>query len=287
MHKGCLLSLSFAWFWLCVAFWESLGLSLISLPWNYALVAIAGLLVGTFGTFKNYGAFFFEKWLAKDSRFLCQIKLSGRCNYILCYRAYFATKDKETSRLFLLFFVLSSWPIVVLANFALPGVFKRFIGFRGDVRKTIIIGYSESLDDLSSWIKAQEIQGFSFVGCFSTSSKRPSVNEVKYLGQVDELKNFLNENKVHQLVVVPDRKKESWVGKVADLASEHGCRMLIYNTLSGLFDARLVFVEESGRQFFTLLNEPLDSPFNQMIKRVFDLFLSVPALVVLFPCSLS
>ena len=59
--------------------------------------------------------------------------------------------------------------------------------------------------------------------------------------------------------------------------------MLIYNTLSGLFDARLVFVEESGRQFFTLLNEPLESPFNQMIKRVFDLFLSVPALIVLFP----
>ena len=61
--------------------------------------------------------------------------------------AYFATKDKETSRLFLLFYVLSSWPIVLLANFALPGVFKRLIGFRGDIRKTIIIGYSESLDD--------------------------------------------------------------------------------------------------------------------------------------------
>ena len=283
LHKGCLLSLSFAWFWLCVAFWESLGLSLISLPWNYALVAISGLLVGTLGTFKNYGAFFMKNgWQRiRDSFAKSNFQVAVITFFVI--GAYFATKDKETSRLFLLFFVLSSWPIVLLANFALPGVFKRLIGFRGDIRKTIIIGYSESLDDLSTWIKAQEIQGFSFVGCFSTSSKRPSTNKVKYLGQVDELKNFLKENKVHQLVVVPDRKKESWVGKVADLASEYGCRMLIYNTLSGLFDARLVFVEESGRQFFTLLNEPLDSPFNQMIKRVFDLFLSVPALVVLFP----
>ena len=209
--------------------------------------------------------------VAKNSRLLAKSNFQVAVITFFVIGAYFATKDKETSRLFLLFFVLSSWPIVLLANFALPGVFKRLIGFRGDIRKTIIIGYSESLDDLSSWIKAQEIQGFSFVGCFSTSNKRPSTNKVKYLGQVDELKNFLKENKVHQLVVVPDRKKESWVGKVADLA-EYGCRMLIYNTLSGLFDARLVFVEESGRQFFTLLNEPLDSPFNQMIKRVFDLF---------------
>ena len=149
-------------------------------------------LVGWYsGNIQELWSIFYEKWLAKNSRFLCQIKLSGCCNYIFVIGAYFATKDKETSRLFLLFFVLSSWPIVLLANFALPGVFKRLIGFRGDIRKTIIIGYSESLDDLSSWIKAQEIQGFSFVGCFSTSNKRPSTNKVKYLGQVDELKNFL------------------------------------------------------------------------------------------------
>ena len=27
-----------------------------------------------------------------------------------------------------------------------------------------------------------------------------------------------------------------------------------------------LFLEESGRQFFTLLNEPLENPFNKMIK---------------------
>jgi putative colanic acid biosynthesis UDP-glucose lipid carrier transferase len=42
-------------------------------------------------------------------------------------------------------------------------------------------------------------------------------------------------------------------------------------------------MEESGRQFFTLLNEPLESPFNQMVKRCFDLCLSIPALLILLP----
>ena len=76
---------------------------------------------------------------------------------------------------------------------------------------------------------------------------------------------------------------EDWVSKVAELATQYGCRVLIYNNLSGLFDARLVFMEESGRQFFTLLNEPLESPFNQMVKRCFDLLLSLPAILILLP----
>ena len=43
MHKLFLLVFVFSWFWF-VVFWES-GDPLINLPWNYALVAAAGLVV--------------------------------------------------------------------------------------------------------------------------------------------------------------------------------------------------------------------------------------------------
>ena len=105
------------------------------------------------------------------------------------------------------------------------------------------------------------------------------------LGYFDDLENYLQENRVHQLVVLPDRLMEDWVSRVAELATQYGCRVLIYNNLSGLFDSRLVFMEESGRQFFTLLNEPLESPFNQMVKRCFDLALSIPAILMILPPS--
>jgi putative colanic acid biosynthesis UDP-glucose lipid carrier transferase len=42
-------------------------------------------------------------------------------------------------------------------------------------------------------------------------------------------------------------------------------------------------VEEAGRQFFTLLNEPLESPFNRMIKRMFDILISLPSAILLLP----
>ena len=132
-------------------------------------------------------------------------------------------------------------------------------------------------------MKNQESHGFSFVGSFTSTAEKPKHEKLPWLGHFVDLDQYLEVNDVQQLVVVPDRKKEEWVAQVADLAAKHGCRILIFNSMSGLFDSRLVFVEESGRQFFTLLNEPLDSPFNQMLKRLFDLSISIPALLFAFP----
>lgn len=282
LHKICLLIIAFVWFLVCLYIWEKLELPLISLPWIYAQVSLIGLLVAAFGTFQDYGTFFIKNGSQRISDSFSKANFHTALMAFFVFGAYFAIQDIETSRRFLIFYVLSTWPILVLCNFALPGIFKRLIGFHGINRKTVIIGAVSDLNEFSHWAKIRENYGFSFVGCFSLSSKRPSNEKIKWLGKVENLKQYLQQNQVHQLVVLPEQKNEAWVMKVCDLASKHGCRILIYNTLSNLFDSRLVFVEESGRQFFTL-NEPLDSPFNQVVKRVFDLSLSIPALLFFFP----
>ena len=49
LHRLSLSVVVFVWFWAAVEIWERLDLSLIILPWNYSLVALAGLAVATFG----------------------------------------------------------------------------------------------------------------------------------------------------------------------------------------------------------------------------------------------
>ena len=288
LHKLILLSSVFIWFWISLDLWDSMDYSLINLPWNYALVALAGLTVATFGSLQQYGAFFMKNGWERIRESLIKANFQTALIAFFVFASYFATKDNETSRLFLLFYISTSWPILASFNFALPGLFKRLIGFQVVNRKSLIIGDSMSLDSLRKWIKRHTKLGFSFEGMFTTDEEAPSFAQIPLLdNKLKKLEKYLSENIIHQLILLPNSNMDKWIRVVSDLGAKHGCRILVYNNLSGYFDSRLVFVEESGRQFFTLQNEPLESPFNQMVKRSFDLLISVPALVfVLPPCML-
>ena len=250
LHKLVLLSSVFLWFWIFLSIWESLEYSLISLPWNYALVAMAGLAVATFGSLQQYGLFFMKNGWGRIRESLIKANFQTALIAFFVFAAYFATKDNETSRLFLLYYIGTIWPLLAGFNFALPGLFKRLIGFQVISRKSLIIGNSESLDSLKNWIKKHAQQGFSFEGSFTTDGVEPKSFDIPWLGSFENLEEYLKGSKIHQLILLPNSKMEKWIRKVSDLGSKHGCRILVYNNLSGFFDSRLVFVEESGRQFF-------------------------------------
>mgnify|MGYP003971690545 CR=1 FL=1 len=283
LHKIILWLVIFLWFWCSLRIWESLDYSLINLPWNYALVGLAGLVVATFGSLQQYGLFFIKNGWGRIRESILKANFQTSLIAFFVFASYFATKDNETSRLFLIFYISSSWPLLASLNFALPGFFKRVIGFQLINRKSLVIGDSQSVDALRSWIKRHAVQGFSFEGIFTTDDVKPSLVGLPWLGCFKKLEQYLTENKIHQLIILPNNETGNWIKLAAELGEKYGCRILVYNNLSGYFDSRLVFVEESGRQFFSFQNEPLESPFNQMVKRCFDLLISLPALIFILP----
>ena len=136
LHKIVLLSSFFLWFWICLYIWESFDFSLISLPWNYALVSIAGLVVGTFGSLQRYGLFFMKNGWGRIRESLIKANFQTALIAFFVFASYFATKDNETSMLFLLYYIGTIWPLLAGFNFALPGLFKRLIGFQVISRMT-------------------------------------------------------------------------------------------------------------------------------------------------------
>ena len=283
LHKTVLLCTLFIWFWIALNIWDNLDYSLISLPWNYALVALAGLLVACFGSFQNYNLFFMKDgWGRIRESFL---KTNFQCSLItfFVFASYFATKDNETSRLFLVFYIISSWPVLLFFNFALPSFFKRIIGLQLSFRKSLIIGSSDSISLLNSWLINHSEHGFNFIGSFTTDKLEPSSSNIPCEGNIEGLDEYLSANRIHQLVLLPDSNSGDWIKEVSEIGLKRGCRLLIENNLSNYFDSRLVFVEEAGRQFFSLQDEPLESPFNKMIKRITDLVISIPLIILLLP----
>jgi hypothetical protein len=129
LHKCVLICALFLWFWVSLHIWDSLDYSLISLPWNYALVALAGLLVAMFGSFQQYGLFFMKNGWGRIRDSFLKTNFQVALIAFFVFASYFATKDNETSRLFLSFYIFSCWPVLAILNFSLPGVLRELSVF--------------------------------------------------------------------------------------------------------------------------------------------------------------
>jgi len=73
------------------------------------------------------------------------------------------------------------------------------------------------------------------------------------------------------------------VNLLPELCQEYGCRLVIYNDVVLRYSYPLVPATEGGRLFYTLRREPLEDPWNRLIKRLYDLALAIPVVVLLLP----
>ncbi|MFP6899953.1 MAG: exopolysaccharide biosynthesis polyprenyl glycosylphosphotransferase [Opitutales bacterium] len=255
----------------------------IGLPWNYAFVSAVAVFTSTFGSPERYEVLAPGSSWGRFSRSAKNANFQSAVIAFFVFAAYFATEVKETSRLFLGFFIGTSWPALIFLNSAIPAFVRKVLNPHSKKRISVILGDGQALDGMKNWIERHCSQGFEFAGVFITSRRAPNDLKLPMLGHYSLLNDYLREHEVHQVVVVPDEHINKWIPLVSDYSHRNGCRVLIYNSLASCFESNLVFVEESGRQFFSLQNEPLESPFNQMTKRIFDLALSVPVLVAVLP----
>jgi lipopolysaccharide/colanic/teichoic acid biosynthesis glycosyltransferase len=70
---------------------------------------------------------------------------------------------------------------------------------------------------------------------------------------------------------------------VIALCHEHGCPLLIHNNLAERYTHPIVPTIEEGRHFYTLQEEPLEDPLNRLIKRAYDIAISLPVVLLLLP----
>jgi lipopolysaccharide/colanic/teichoic acid biosynthesis glycosyltransferase len=70
---------------------------------------------------------------------------------------------------------------------------------------------------------------------------------------------------------------------VIDICRDHGCRLLIHDSLSERYAHPLVPLVEEGRHFYTLQEEPLEDPLNRLLKRGYDIAISLPVVCLVLP----
>ena len=204
---------------------------------------------------------------------------------LLTFAMMFATQDRSISRLFLGSFLVWCWLGLSVLNVRGPRALARLVFQRGHRLPTVFIGRLASFERLDEWIAQKEPLGIHPVGLLTDEAAvegGPTL-PAPLLGRVADLPAVLRDRQVGQVIVLELPGSDATARGLIDICREHGCRLLIHNNLEERYTQPLVPIVEEGRHFYTLQEEPLEDPLNRIVKRVYDIAIALPVVVLVLP----
>jgi exopolysaccharide biosynthesis polyprenyl glycosylphosphotransferase len=238
------------------------------------------------GVFANH---FMAKWNQLDLLqldFFGALRLSIRQTvtlFALIAIYLFARRDSSMSRLFLCSFVPVFCVISVILNAKLP----RFLAARMfHVRRrqrTLLVGSPEQAARVEHWLRNKSRYGLDVVGIITDGSDREEVLGWPNLGSIDDFERVVAGTGANQIIALNLPNSLPRAARFGKLCEELGVRLMFVNDIEHRFSHCVHFFEDSGLHLVSMREEPLECPFNRIIKRVVDIALALPVVVFILP----
>ena len=233
---------------------------------------------------------FLDQFSAKYNRigWSDAIRLSSRQIALVAmvvFTAIVATKDRSVSRIFLASFLVYAWLLLTLLNGAVPRYLTKVSFNRAHLLPTLFVGSSASLEKLGEWVASMRDLGIQPVGYLTIKDESVGVaNTVApFLGAFAELPRILDQQHIGQLVLLDLVSGKEVTKFIIESCQTAGCRFLIYSDMEDHVPVPVIPLMEGRNVFFTLQEEPLESPMNRAMKRVLDIAISLPVVVLVLP----
>jgi exopolysaccharide biosynthesis polyprenyl glycosylphosphotransferase len=202
---------------------------------------------------------------------------------LLVFAFMFAFKDRGMSRLFMGSYLMVCWVTLVLLNQGLPRMLSRLFFEQHRRIPTLFVGSVQSLGRLKSWLASKEVLGLQAAGFLSLEGDSPEQSAPPFLGCLPDLPQRIEEKGAVQVIMLEIPRTTMEGRFIIETCQNKGARLLIYSNLAEQLQHPLVTVTEAGHQFYTLQEEPLEDPFNRLLKRTYDICLSLPVVLLFLP----
>ncbi len=194
----------------------------------------------------------------------------------------FATKDMGVSRIFLCGYIGLTALVLVLANRFYPGLLIRGFFHRATMR-TIIVAPPAELEDLAEWIREREYLGIQLVG-WAGEDPSGAGTSFPLLGSLSELRRIVIEYDISQVVVSQYAFEPRQAHEITRCVEAAGCRVRFYANCRRYFGSMPISIEHEGDYTFVNLSaEPLENPANRALKRMLDIVVSLPVMLLVLP----
>ncbi len=151
-------------------------------------------------------------------------------------------------------------------------------------RKTIIVGINPRGFQVANDISVNSHQGFDLLG-FVHSDDDPEINgdeTINIMGHERELKNIILDNQISEVIVAPVQLDHDHVTRIITRANGSPVSIKIvpdlHEVISGLARTEQIY----GLPLIKV-NPNLDTVYNTIFKRILDIFMALPLLIVSLP----
>jgi exopolysaccharide biosynthesis polyprenyl glycosylphosphotransferase len=194
-----------------------------------------------------------------------------------------ATKDALISRVFVASYLVLCGSILLLVNRLVPGRLARIAFHRVHQMPTLLMGRTNALKKLESWVEQKESLGIQLVGFLSDERNATPGLGGQYLGKMSALERVIEEYKIGQVIVLGWPADAQQSREIIEICQSAGCRILFHDDIQDRMPLPLIPIVEGGHFFFTLQEEPLEDPLNRVLKRILDIAVALPVVIFILP----
>jgi exopolysaccharide biosynthesis polyprenyl glycosylphosphotransferase len=198
---------------------------------------------------------------------------------ILAGLLYFSYR--EVSRLLYVYMLGFFLLLAFTHRTAVRGWFRFRVGYHYNVRRVLIVGHGEIARDIASTVRERSWMGLRMVGYVAEDDENQRSQNPLILGALDDTPRLIQEHDISEVVIALSREASHDLGGVMRELQSLPVNIRLIPDYFDMAFLRLDMEDFSGIPLLSL-KEPALDPFQRVVKRVFDvivtLLLMIPGL---------
>lgn len=192
-------------------------------------------------------------------------------------------KFDSISRLRMLYFYCLLFVSIFSFRLLFIQILKKLRKSGFNFRTVVIVGANKTGFEIHRLLSKDLSYGYRVLGYFDNSTDNFPL-KVKVLGKVNDVKDYVINNSVHEIYYACDDNDKGPIVDLISFCENNLIRIKIAPHFKQYTDSRRVQIDFYGNMpILSLRKEPLEIPFNRIVKKIFDFGIAITVLVFITP----
>jgi exopolysaccharide biosynthesis polyprenyl glycosylphosphotransferase len=197
-----------------------------------------------------------------------------------------ASKDLTISRVFLFSFFPLLYFVFLSSHRWLPSALAQRIFKTSGEQRTLLVGSPVRAAELKKWLNRKKIFGVRTLGLLIDERDGfPENSAVPILGGSTDFEMIIQDYNITHAIFLDFPFHPRLTARLIHICDKLEVRPIVMDNLRETFLHNTHYFEEDGVRFISLRTEPLENPWNRFLKRMLDILISLPVVLLLLPCT--